>query len=71
MRLSPSAVQNTLFDHVVPYSFMEKYFQDWSPEILIEDTILAVQFSGTSVASPTAVDTREQLGKQHYKQAGK
>ena len=29
----------------VPYSFMEKYFQDWSPEILIEDTIVFEQRS--------------------------
>ena len=27
------------FDHVVPYSFTEKFFQDWSPEILIWNII--------------------------------
>ena len=50
MKLSPSGIQNTLFDHVVPYSFMEECFQDRSPEILIKDIIRSTQSTGRLVA---------------------
>ena len=40
MKLSSSGVQNTPICYGVPKYFYTKSFQDWSPEILTEDTIV-------------------------------